>query len=159
MGKSSVYARRENHQLRQLAGRERRAQWAVCDVGQSLVELALALPVLLLILLALADFGRAFYYTTILTNAAREGAAYLAANPTETQGDVKLRVCNETGMFTYNDPSCPLVVAIPSPYGAGQDSVVTVSYQFRLISSYLVGRVFATDPVQLTAQATYPGLR
>lgn len=145
--------------MRQVARDVHRAKWALQDGGQSLVELALALPVLLLILLALADFGRAFYYTTILTNAAREGAAYLAANPTQTQGDVKLRVCNETGMFAYNDAACPLVVVIPSPYGPGQDAVVSVSYQFRLVSSYLVGRVFATDPVQLTAQATYPGLR
>ena len=130
------------------------------DAGQSLVELALALPVLLLILLGLADFGRAFYYTTVITNAAREGAAYLSLNPTSDQTTIKTKVCNETGLFPYNTPaSCPLVVTMPTPYGAGQDADVTVTYQFRLISSYLVGRVFSTDPVQLTANARYPGLR
>jgi hypothetical protein len=141
--------------------------WARSEAGQSLVELALALPVLLLLLLVLADFGRAFYYTTILTNAAREGAAYLATNPSETPlaDAVKKRVCNETGLFAYNDlAGCSIVVSIgvgptPPPYAAGEDAVVTVRYQFQLISSYLVGRVFAADPVQLTAEARYPGLR
>lgn len=141
-------------------GRPRRGRWAE-DSGQSFVELALALPVLLLILLGLADFGRVFYYTTIITNSAREGAAYLALNPTTDSTTLKTHVCNATGLFPYNAPSsCPLVVsASPSPYGAGQDANVAVTYQFTLISSYLVDRVFTTDPVALTARATYPGLR
>lgn len=141
-------------------GRPRHRRWAE-DAGQSLVELALALPVLLIILLGLADFGRVFYYTTIITNAAREGAAYLALNPTSDNTTIKTHVCNETGLFPYNDPSsCPLVVSpSPSPYGAGQDADVSVTYQFTLISSYLVSRVFPSDPVSLTAHARYPGLR
>jgi Flp pilus assembly protein TadG len=141
------------------------------DEGQSLVELALLLPLLLLILLGLADFGRAFYYTTIISNAAREGAAYLSQNPgvagfadTNTSS-VKTKVCNETGLFAYNSPStCSLTVTPPgavnfSAYVAGQDAVVVVSYDFRPISSYLVSRLIETDPMPLRAQATYPGLK
>ena len=141
------------------------------DEGQSLVELALALPILLLLLLGLADFGRAFYYTTIISNAARAGAAYLSQNPTAGRlaatnvNSVKSKVCNETGLFAYNDPgNCSLTVQPPaaadfSGYAAGQDAVVSVTYDFTLISSYLVGRFVATDPLPLRAQATYPGLR
>jgi Flp pilus assembly protein TadG len=40
--------------------------------GQSLVELALALPVVLLLGLAVADVGRAFYYHEAVSNAARQ---------------------------------------------------------------------------------------
>lgn len=141
------------------------------DGGQSLVEFALALPVLLLLLLGLADFGRAFYYTTIISNAARAGAAYLSQNPAAGQlpaanvGSVKSKVCNETGLFAYNDPTnCTLTVRPPgltdfTGYGNGEDAVVSVTYDFRLISSYLIGRVVATNPLPLSAQATYPGLR
>jgi Flp pilus assembly protein TadG len=149
-----------------------RSQGVRCDGGQSLVELALALPLLLLILLGLADFGRAFYYTTIISNAAREGAAYLSQNPSAGQlpatnaNSVKSKVCNETGLFAYNDPAnCPLTVQPPAPavdftaYAGGQDAVVSVTYDFTLISSYLVGRVVSTNPLPLRAQATYPGLR
>jgi Flp pilus assembly protein TadG len=42
--------------------------------GQSLVEFALILPVLLLILMGVIDFGRAIYAYNAVSNAAREGA-------------------------------------------------------------------------------------
>jgi hypothetical protein len=42
--------------------------------GQSLVETALALPVLAFLTFGLLDFGRAYYFQVAITNAAREGA-------------------------------------------------------------------------------------
>jgi hypothetical protein len=51
--------------------------------GQSLVEFALLLPVLLLLILGAMDFGRLFYTKLVLTNAAREGANYLARHPAD----------------------------------------------------------------------------
>jgi hypothetical protein len=42
--------------------------------GQAMVELALMLPVLLLIIFGITEFGRALYIENTLTNAAREGA-------------------------------------------------------------------------------------
>ena len=44
------------------------------ESGQSLVEFALLLPVLLIIVLGLFDVGRAVYAWTAVSNAAREGA-------------------------------------------------------------------------------------
>jgi len=44
--------------------------------GQSLVEFALVLPVLLLLLCAIIDFGWLYYNQITLNNAAREGARY-----------------------------------------------------------------------------------
>ena len=49
--------------------------------AQALVEFALVLPILLLLILGVMDFGRMFYTKMILTNAAREGANYLAYFP------------------------------------------------------------------------------
>jgi len=49
--------------------------------GQSLVEFALVLPLLLMLVLGAMDVGRLFYYKMALTNAAREGANYLAYYP------------------------------------------------------------------------------
>jgi len=46
------------------------------ESGQSLVEFALVLPVLLLILCAIIDFGWLYYNQITLNNAAREGARY-----------------------------------------------------------------------------------
>ena len=42
--------------------------------GQSLVELALVLPLLILLLAGIADLGRAFFSYIEITNAAQEGA-------------------------------------------------------------------------------------
>ena len=44
--------------------------------GQSLVEMALTLPALLLLILGFVDLGRAVYYYAALGNAVREGARF-----------------------------------------------------------------------------------
>jgi hypothetical protein len=49
--------------------------------GQTLVELALILPALLLIVLVAIDFGRVFFGYVVLTNASRIGANYAASHP------------------------------------------------------------------------------
>lgn len=49
--------------------------------GQSLVEFALVLPVLLLIVLGAVDLGRVYFSTISLQNAAKEGAFFGARNP------------------------------------------------------------------------------
>ncbi|MBV6391951.1 MAG: hypothetical protein KPEEDBHJ_01167 [Anaerolineales bacterium] len=49
--------------------------------GQSLVELAVALPVILLILLGSLDFGMALFSYSIIRDAAQEGALYASINP------------------------------------------------------------------------------
>ena len=44
--------------------------------GSQLVELAIALPVMIVLLGSVAEFGRFFYMYTTLTNAVRGGAPY-----------------------------------------------------------------------------------
>ena len=53
-------------------------QAVVKSRGQSLLEFALVLPLLLVLVLGAMDFGRMFYTKIVLTNAAREGANYLS---------------------------------------------------------------------------------
>jgi len=65
------------------------------DAGQSLVEVALALPILLMLLLGLVDGARAYYFAGVVANAAREGARIAAADPTLL-----------TGTTTCTMPSC-----------------------------------------------------
>ena len=48
------------------------------EAGQALVEFAMIVPLLVLLLFALVDFGRAFYTWLVVTNAAREGARVAA---------------------------------------------------------------------------------
>jgi Flp pilus assembly protein TadG len=51
------------------------------EKGQSLVELAISLPVILLLLLGTFDFGMALFSYSILRDAAQEGALYGSFNP------------------------------------------------------------------------------
>ena len=48
--------------------------------GQSLVEMALVLPILLVLVIGAIEFGRLFYTKIVITNAAREGAYYLSTH-------------------------------------------------------------------------------
>jgi Flp pilus assembly protein TadG len=57
-----------------------------CEVGSSLVELALVLPVLFLLLLGVFDFGRAYYLAIEISQAAHSAALYGSQNPTDTTG-------------------------------------------------------------------------
>lgn len=54
--------------------------------GQTVVEFALMLPVLILLLLLALDFGRAFLGWVSLNNAARVGANYAALHPNDSWG-------------------------------------------------------------------------
>jgi Flp pilus assembly protein TadG len=49
--------------------------------GQSLVEFAIVAPVLILFLLAVTDFGRVFFVSIALNNAARAGTQYGIQSP------------------------------------------------------------------------------
>jgi Flp pilus assembly protein TadG len=48
--------------------------------GQSLVEMAMVLPVLAFLTFGLLDFGRAYYFQVSVTNSAREGARVAILN-------------------------------------------------------------------------------
>jgi len=51
--------------------------------GQSLVEFALLLPLLLVLIVSTIELGRLFFTKIVITNAAREGAYYLTMNPSD----------------------------------------------------------------------------
>ena len=130
------------------------------DDGQSLVEVALALPLLLMTVLGVVDAGRAFYYTSALANAAQVGAAYASAHAaTATADTVAAKVCNETGFAEYSvSPVCPDLTTAAT-FGVGRDAVVTVTYAFRPVSGYLASRLFPIGPLPLRASATFPSLQ
>lgn len=58
------------------------------SAGQSVIELAFILPILLILLLGVADFARAILFNNILVNMSREGAnlaARTAPSPTQSR--------------------------------------------------------------------------
>lgn len=72
--------------------------------GQSLVEMALIAPVLLIILLLAIDFGRAFYSWVILQNAARIGANFAGVNADAWKADPdNAIIVGQYGMLVEED--------------------------------------------------------
>ena len=111
--------------------------------GQNLVELALLLP-LLLVLLGLAfDIGRGVQAYLVVTHAAREAVQYAASNPTDLEGITALVEEElQRGGLT------PTAVTVSvSGAGTGNPIQVTVVYGFSLLFNVL-------DVPQLMIQST-----
>ena len=103
--------------------------------GQSLVEFALILPVLLVILVILADLSRSIAARVALSNAAREGARYAALYPDDIIG-IRNRVLleyNNSGMGVTGMELLYENIMISYPDGSDQPgNIVQVNAQCRL---------------------------
>jgi Flp pilus assembly protein TadG len=69
--------------------------------GAALVELAVALPLLIVVLLGTIDFGRVFRSAMIVTNAARAGALY-GAQDVSLSGDTAGMIAAANAVLTAN---------------------------------------------------------
>lgn len=56
----------------------RHGTWRTPDRGAAAVEFAIILPLLLVLIAGIVDFGRVFYVNTLASNAAREGVRMVA---------------------------------------------------------------------------------
>lgn len=97
--------------------------------GQSLVELALVLPVFAVILLAIIDFGMALHASVQVANAAREGARLGSVRATEA--DITQRVRDAAGSLNQDRLSIDVANARGNP---GESVVVTVQYNYDLVT-------------------------
>jgi Flp pilus assembly protein TadG len=127
------------------------------DRGSVAVEFALVLPVLLLIVFGIVDFGRALNAQISLTGAAREGARLAALGYTnaQVQSRVAAAAPSLSGITTRVAASCP------DGAGPAADAQVDVSYTFRFITpigavASLIGGSGLGSPIVLTAQGVMP---
>jgi hypothetical protein len=99
--------------------------------GQSMVEMALLLPVLLLISLVTIDLGRGIYYYSAIYNAAREGARYGIINPEDISGIKQKTVDMAVGV---NLQASDVTIA-PNPADENVDTIrVSINYNFELVT-------------------------
>jgi hypothetical protein len=121
-----------------------------------LVEFALTLPLLLLIIVGIFDFGLAFQQLGVVTNAAREGAR-MAVLPGYSSTDIEGRVTAylEAGGVT----ATPQIEVIPHPPDADtpfatMEVSVRVDYTFKYVAPFaqMFGGTFGT--VTLPARST-----
>ncbi|MGD0204933.1 MAG: TadE/TadG family type IV pilus assembly protein [Dehalococcoidia bacterium] len=99
------------------------------QAGQSLVEFTLVLPIFLLVLFAIIDFGMAFNAWITVTNSAREGGRLATLGATATAVEQRVRTATST-----LDQS-KLTVTVTNAQGtSGDPVVVNVSYKYSLIT-------------------------
>jgi Flp pilus assembly protein TadG len=150
------------HMPRLLKARNRR-RWR----GQSLVEFALVLPVLLLLLLIGLDFGRVFLGWVELNNVVREAANFASDHPTawNTVNPDATAQARYTALVT-NDAraiNCVMPNTVPAPTFQngpngpnliGQPVTVSISCDFHLITP-IIGNIVG-NPLKVSASSTFP---
>jgi Flp pilus assembly protein TadG len=115
--------------------------------GAAAVEFALVMPLLLTLVLGIAEFGRAWNIQTTLSAAAREGVRVMAlqndssAARTATKAAAAPAVILTDGQITVS-PSCPAAGTNPLA-----TTTVTISYSMVFITSY-----FGIAPLSLTGR-------
>jgi Flp pilus assembly protein TadG len=133
------------------------------DRGAAMIEMALTLPLLLLLSVSVFEFGRAFQTWQVLTNATREGAR-VASLPGTSDADVSTRVQEylEAGQLPSASFSSILIARDVMISIGGVDksaSQVTVSYPFEFmvlqpVAGLVVPGTDVGEPITLSVSAT-----
>jgi hypothetical protein len=127
--------------------------------GQAIVELAVVLPVILILILAIVDIGKAYGYQNDETHLANEAARYAAvANCGSGCPAVDLAVKNDAPGELKNGTGsivAPVTVSLCYPQGSGSGNPVraTVTATYRWLP-YLATKVGLPTTVAITATAT-----
>jgi Flp pilus assembly protein TadG len=100
------------------------------DRGAAAVEFALLLPVLLLLVCGIIDFGRALNAQITLTQAARVGARMAALSLPNVVSQTEAEAA-ATGL---SGTTATVTVSCPSGSGPTSDATVKVSYPFTFVT-------------------------
>ena len=105
--------------------------------GASAVEFALVLPLLIVLVIGIAEFGRAFQVQGTLSAAAREGVRTMALQNDQAQAKAMVRSVASSldpaltdGQIAISPASCP------ATYTSGASVKLTISYRLPLITNF-----------------------
>jgi Flp pilus assembly protein TadG len=122
--------------------------------GQSLVEFALIVTVLLTMLLGMVDFALAYYSQVVIKNAVAEGGYYAIQHPGDTAGieaAIDLELANRQFIEKVGPPA---IASCVDDSAGGKKTTIQVTYVHHLLFSYLVPSMQVT----LTSQTEVPQL-
>jgi len=121
--------------------------------GQSFVELAMALVILLLLVGGVVDLGRAFFSFMALRDSVQEGALYGSINPTLTQ-EIKNHVLNSSNMVPDMIGSDDITVTVIGTACTGNGIQVTATYSDFPITMPFMGAVLGSQTIPISATVT-----
>jgi Flp pilus assembly protein TadG len=123
--------------------------------GQALVEFALILPLMMLLLLGIVEFGRAWNVKQVLTDAAREGARLaVVGDPSITQQsqvDTRIKeVVSRAGL----DPT-QVTITYPDGFkmGTGKVTTVQLSMPYRFVALHRFAALVTNNGVMTLKSA------
>jgi Flp pilus assembly protein TadG len=131
------------------------------EKGQSLVEFALILPILLLILGGVLDLGRMYYAYIVITDAAAEGVTYATihppndpSNPSDSSTtEIRTRTLDACGPMSADVQSIQVVCPSCPNTTSGDTVTVIVTYNYAILTPF-VNVMFPDGQVELQAIAT-----
>lgn len=142
-------------------GRRRRARGAEAGVG--LVEIAVSLPVLVLLVVGTADFGRIFYYAIELTNAARAGAQYAGYNSVQATKTAEITAAAQSaapniGSFSVTLSTPPNVCKCAQDSGSGQPWTAVTCNTVCPVGLHMFETVTVTATKRFSTISRFPGI-
>lgn len=122
--------------------------------GQSLVELALSLSVILLLLAGAVDFSIAYFSFSAMQDAAQEGALYGSVHPGDTVGiKDRVRHASSNPVDLANEDLVDVEVALSGDACEGNEIKVNVIYDYP-ISMPFIGSIIGSQKITLNASVT-----
>lgn len=116
--------------------------------GQSVAEFALVLPLMMLILLGIVQFGMVFKQYITLTDAVREGARKAAVSRHRTDKDTYVRNAVVTSASDLGPTFTASRVSVNSTWKHGEDVVVRGTFDFNI---NIIGIVVHSGTMSSTA--------
>lgn len=128
--------------------------------GQSMVELAITLPLLLLLMLGTIDIGRAFFDYIQLRSAVREGAGYGSRLPDDHAG-IKLRVIEDgvPAVTTITDGTSGVCTVTNGKADGICTVTVTADHTFTPVTTSFLQSWFGLGPINMKVSASMRLLR
>ncbi len=116
--------------------------------GQGLVELAVLLPILLLLIVGAVDMGRMYFAFMTIKNASREAAYVGTTWPPEdgsSTAKIQARAIQEaTG--TVDVSKMAITSSCPSGCTPGSPVRVSITYDFQMVTTFM----FGAGPIRLS---------
>ena len=120
--------------------------------GNAVIEFALVLPILLLVLFGITEFGRAIMTKNILFTAAREGARLAAVSPLSDSLSVQGRVTNILDAANVDAKQITIV------YDSATRSIqVSVTNDFEVLSAGILGSFIGVFELRGVTSMRYEG--
>jgi Flp pilus assembly protein TadG len=125
------------------------------ETGQSLVETALTLPIFILILCGILDFGWLFTNQLMINNSSREAARVGVVNYEDNNAAYQTLVINKAKeMIFFGNTADPNVFKVTVSVNAGETDVTVLVENTVPVLTPIVGAFYTNNQAELTSTTT-----